>query len=124
MKTISLALLILLSINTLLAEDKTYSGLYIYGKDVNTFQPCGGKVFWADGSDLVMGPVEKFYKEEAGEPGQAIYVMVRGHRHFEESKPPVSDYAGIIHFSEVYLFSSVVPDTCSSQEENVTKETK
>ena len=109
----------------MLADDAIYSGLYVSGKDVESFQPCKkGKTYWADGSELVMEPIKNFYKEEVKTPEQPIYVMVRGHQHFEESKPPVSDYDGIFHVSEVFLFSSVVPDTCASQEENATKETK
>jgi len=120
MKNIFFVFVMLLGVNTLFAEDETYSGLYVYGKDVHTFQPCGGQTYWVDGTDLVLSGLKKFYKEEA-KASQPIYVMVRGHQHFEESKAPVSNYDGIFHISEVFLFSSVIPDSCQKEERNTTK---
>jgi len=113
MKNLFFISLLLLTSNNLSADDKTYSGLYVQSGDVRTFTPCGGETFWADASRLVIKPLKTFYKDEIKEPGQPLYTTVRGHFHHEESLPPVSDYAGIFHISEVYLFSSVVPDTCS-----------
>ncbi len=118
MKNLLTAFLLLWGSHLLLANDVSYSGLYVSEKNVQTFQPCKGKTYWAEGTELVMKPIKNFYKEEVKTPEQPIYVMVRGHFHEEESKPPVSDFDGIFHISEVFLFSSVIPDSCKVQENN------
>ncbi len=125
MKKLLTIFLLLWGSYLLLADDVIYSGLYVSGKDVESFQPCKkGKTYWADGSELVMEPIKNFYKEEVKTSEQPIYVMVRGHFHEEESKPPVSDYDGIFHVSEVFLFSSVIPDGCTTQENNASSSEK
>jgi len=108
--------LLLLNANGLMAEDRTYSGLYVQDGDIRTFTPCGDETFWIDATALVISPLVTFYKEEVKTAGEMLYTTVRGHFHHEESVPPASDYSGIFHISEVYLFSSVIPDSCKSKE--------
>jgi len=111
-KSLFLPLLLLLITATLSAQDKTYSGIYIKGHEVHTFQPCGGEAQWVDATQWVIKPLDDFYTRETTEAYQPVYVTVRGHKHDEVLNGFAKNYAGIFHISEVYLFSSVVPDTC------------
>ena len=112
MKNLLFSLLLLLTTSTLLAQDKTYSGIYIKGHEVQTFQPCGGKVQWVDATKWVIKPLDDFYKSATTKAYQPVYVTVRGHNHDEVLNGFAKNYSGIFHISEVYLFSSVIPDTC------------
>jgi hypothetical protein len=123
-KSLLLSLFLLLSISTLSAQDKTYSGVYIKGHEVRTFQPCGGEVQWVDATQWVIGPLDEFYKSETTKASQPVYVTVRGHKHNEVLNGLEKNYSGIFHISEVYLFSSVVPDTCKHEEHNTTVKAK
>ena len=124
MKSLFLSLLFLVTTSTLSAEDKTYSGLYIKGHEVHTFQPCGGEAQWVDATQWVIKPLEDFYTSTTTEAYQPVYVTVRGHKHDEVLNGFAKNYSGIFHISEVYLFSSVVPDTCKVDERNTTKKAK
>jgi len=119
-----LSLLLLLSTTFLTADDKTYSGLYVYGHEAHSFQPCGEEAYWVDATKWVIEPLQTFYKEETKEPYQTVFVTVRGHFHDEVLNGFATDYKGIFHISEVYLFSSVVPDTCKAVENSTTTEAK
>ena len=120
----SLLLLTLLFMSSAVAADQTYSGVYTYSKDGHTFQHCGGeKVYWLDATPLVVKPLKDFYSSEPREKGTKLYVTLRGHEHFEESTKPANEYDGIYHVSEVYLFSSIVPDSCLVTDTNTSKET-
>jgi len=124
MKKSLLSLLLLLTTTVLIADDKTYSGLYVYGHETHSFQPCDGEVYWVDATKWVIDPLQKFYKEETKEAYQSVFVTLRGHFHDEVLNGFAANYQGIFHISEVYLFSSVVPDTCRPQESNTTTEAK
>ncbi len=115
MKNTLLITLLLFFTDTLLAEDKIYSGLYVYGHEAHSFQPCGSEAYWVDATKWVIGPLQTFYKEETREPYQSVYVTVRGHMHDETLNGFAADYSGIFHISEVYLFSSEIPDSCKRE---------
>ena len=124
LKRLLLPLFLLLTTSALSAQDKNYSGVYVKGHEVHTFQPCGGEVQWVDATQWVIKPLEDFYTSTTTEPYQPVYVTVRGHKHNEVLNGFAKNYSGIFHISEVYLFSSVIPDTCEVEEHNTTVEAK
>lgn len=109
---------------TLAAEDKTYSGLYVYGHEAHSFQPCGEEAYWVDATKWVIAPLQTFYTKESKAPSQTIFVTLKGHFHDEVLNGFAAEYKGIFHISEVYLFSSAIPDTCKALERNRTTQTR
>lgn len=55
------------------------SGHYIYGHEVNSFQPCGQKkVFWVTGSEEILKLLEKMYWENSTKPYEEVFLKMRG----------------------------------------------
>ena len=120
-KALSL-LLLLISTTVVFADDKIYSGVFVGGVQGQSFQPCGDEAYWLDATKWVLNPLQTFYKEEVKKADEHVYVTIRGHFHDEELNGKARDYKGIFHISEIYLFSSVVPDSCKISENNSTTE--
>ncbi len=115
MRSLILTTLLLVGVTVSADEDKTYSGLFTITDGVQTFQPCGGDVNWVDATKWVRKPLNTIYKDQSTD-NNPIYITLRGHFHDEVLNGAESKYSGIFHISEVYLYSSVVPDTCKTNE--------
>jgi hypothetical protein len=58
---------------------QTYSGHYVYGAEVETFQPCGSeRTYWVRGSIKVLGELRTVHGQLTQEPYEKIYVELRG----------------------------------------------
>ena len=60
--------------------DKTYKGKYVWGHEVDSFQPCNSKKsYWVSASSWVKGPLLDYYKKLKLKPYEPIYIEFRGH---------------------------------------------
>lgn len=112
MKYFVLLIICLLSSSKAFAHDIKLSGTYVWGDEVHTFQPCNQKIYWVDISGWVLDPLLKYYKKNTTAPYQPIYLSVRGHIHNEKSDGYEADYDGIFHISEIYSFTTKIPEGC------------
>ncbi len=110
--------LFLLPVFTLAAScDRVYSGLYYWGAEVNTFQPCGSKhTYWVSASSWVLGPLKQFLQANTCEPYQPIYIEMRGHLLDEKTDGFASQYDGLIRISEVISKDLEIPPGCKQAE--------
>lgn len=121
LKTITrgvLVSLLLLPVFTLAANcDRFYVGLYYWGAEVNTFQPCGSKhTYWVSASSWVLSPLKQYLQTNASEPYRAVYIEMRGHLLDEKTDGFASQYDGLIRISEVISKDVEIPPGCKQPE--------
>jgi len=60
-------------------EEQKLVGHYVYGHEVNSFQPCGQKeVYWVTGSDKILQFLEQKYSKYTTKPYDEVYVELVG----------------------------------------------
>ncbi len=93
-------------------------GLYYYGHEVESFQPCRSKqAFWVTGSESILQPLreraEKL-RESRGKPYQPIYVQFVGRIGPRDAGGGfAASYDGVYQLERVQRVSNVVPKSCS-----------
>jgi hypothetical protein len=93
--------------------DHYYRGLYTWGAEVNSFQPCEStSVYWVSASSWVLDPLKRFVAAQTTLAYKPIYVEFRGHLLDEQVGGFAADYDGLIRISEVLECSATIPDTC------------
>ena len=93
--------------------DNKYKGLYYWGPEVHSFQPCNvKKKYWVSASSWVVGPAIEFVKTNTNKAYQPIYIEFRGHLLDEVLDGFATNTDGLIRISEIYLIKSKIPDEC------------
>ncbi len=93
--------------------EQVYRGIYVWGNEVNVFQPCDDKKsFWVSASTWVQEPLLEFYRSHTSQPYETIYVEFRGMVLDEVVGGFASDHDGLIRISEVLDLSLTVPEEC------------
>jgi len=93
--------------------EQVYQGVYVWGNEVNVFQPCDNKKsFWVSASTWVQEPLLEFYRAHTSQPYETIYIEFRGMELDEVVDGFASDHDGLIRISEVLDLSLTVPDEC------------
>ncbi|WP_223669445.1 hypothetical protein [Kangiella shandongensis] len=83
-------------------SEDVVSGSYIYGHEVNSFQPCGEKIeYWVVGNEGVMSQLSERYTGMVGKPYQPVYVSFRGDKIGKATDGFASDYDGQFKVREV-----------------------
>ncbi len=110
--------LLLLPVFTFAAScDRVYVGLYRWGAEVNTFQPCGSKhTYWVSASYWILSPLKRYLHKSTSEPYQPVYIEMRGHLLDEKTDGFASQYDGLIRISEVISKNVVIPAGCKQTE--------
>lgn len=97
-------------------SDQQFSGTYVWGHEVHTFQPCDqDKVYWVSASGWVIADLREHYQSVSSEPYQPLLITFRGHILDEEVGGFASEYDGLIRISEVLERSTKVPPDCNSE---------
>jgi hypothetical protein len=114
MKRILLVNILLLPVMTAGATcDRLYTGLYRWGAEVNTFQPCGSDTdSWVSASTWILGPLKAYLQQHTGRPYQPVYIEMRGHLLDEETGGFASQYDGLVRISEVIRKDTKIPAGC------------
>ena len=93
--------------------DQQFSGAYVWGHEVHTFQPCDqDEVYWVSASRWVIGDLFEHYESSPGQPYQPLLITFRGHILDEEVDGFASEYKGLIRISEILDWSTTVPSAC------------
>lgn len=93
--------------------EQVYRGVYVWGNEVNVFQPCDDKKsFWVSASTWVQEPLLEFYQAHTSQPYETIYIEFRGRVLDEVVDGFASDHDGLIRISEVLDLSLSVPEAC------------
>ena len=116
MKTALAALLAVLG-SAAMASGPGARGLYVFGHEVETFQPCRSKqVFWLTGPEAALKPVREWAEKKRlaiGKPYQPIYVELNGRVDRQSNRDGfAANYDGIFHLAKVEAVSPKVPETC------------
>lgn len=90
-----------------------YKGYYIYGHEVNTFQPCGQtKVFWLSGSNEVLEKMQQHYARYTGQPYEEVFVELAGDVVGKASDGFAMDYDGRFLVKKVLRMKKRLADDC------------
>ena len=109
------ALTLLLISTPVSAHEEVFSGTYVWGHEVRSFQPCGSdSVFWTSYNWAGL-ELEDFYRAHTQEPYQLIYVKFRGQILDERVDGFARDYDGLIRISEVLEKNIVIPSECAPE---------
>lgn len=97
------------------SESVDAAGVYIFGHEVRSFQPCGSsKVYWvkpvSPGSSAAL---RKHHRELAAPPYGQIYVVVSGRRSDEKTAGFAQSYDGYFEILEVLQAARRIPPDCT-----------
>jgi hypothetical protein len=85
-------------------DETTLIGHYIYGHEVNTFQPCGDvKVFWVEGTNNMLELLEVSHRKYVSEPYEEVFVEIIGRFVTKANDGFASDYDGKIQVETLLL---------------------
>jgi hypothetical protein len=113
----SVLALMLFAASTAWAADGNHRGLFYWGHEVESFQPCGSKKsFWVEGDEKTLQPLrdrtEKLRKER-GKPYQPIYVEAAGLFETKSKREGFAEsYDGLFRLHKVARVSALVPKGC------------
>jgi hypothetical protein len=116
MKAAFAALVALISAEAI-AAGPGVPGLYIFGHEVETFQPCHSKqVFWVVGSEASLKTLRQQAEKKhlsTGKPYQAIYVELDGRVDTKSKRDGfAASYDGLFRFGKIEVVKFDVPSSC------------
>ncbi|MDQ2069921.1 hypothetical protein [Natronospira bacteriovora] len=90
-----------------------FYGSYVWGHEVNIFQPCGiDAEFWVLADPPVLEELRQYHDEHTEELYQEIYIRFMGSRVYDEVDGFAADYDGLIEVYEILRMSTEFPDEC------------
>jgi hypothetical protein len=94
-------------------DNNTLIGHYIYGHEVNTFQPCGNnRVFWVNGTSEVLGLLEVNYHKHTSKPYEEVFVKISGTFSAKANDGFAADYDGVFQIEELHLMRKLSQSDC------------
>ena len=97
-------------------NDPRLSGRYVWGAEVNTFQPCGSpSIFWVSAADTAQFRLEREYQKLTSKPYEAVYVELCGQTGEVPSTHAdgfAGDYDGMITLSCLGEIRKLQPGEC------------
>lgn len=96
-------------------KSNTLSGHYIFGHEVNTFQPCGEKrVVWVQGSEDILSYLEQEYFRFSTKPYEEVFLEIEGDYIARASDGFAADFEGQISVRKVIKVASLSDSECSA----------
>lgn len=90
-----------------------FTGAYVWGHEVNTFQSCGeGNIYWVIASAPVLTQLQSNHNSVSAEPYNAIQITFLGHYLDEETDGFAMQYDGYIQVSELLDWKPAVASEC------------
>ncbi len=113
MKKAGLLLTAVLLVSCTKYSDRTYTGQYIWGHEVNSVTLCDSKIaYWVEPSAAI-NEVKQFYWDNVAEAYQPMYLKFRGHLVERQPEGFEEDYDGIMYISDVEEYSFDLPPSCA-----------
>lgn len=95
------------------AELNAHQGHYIYGHEVNSFQPCGRTAeFWVVGADKLLEELKAQYRQLTSKRYEEVYVEFNGTVEGKADDGFATDYDGLIHIEDLILIRRKSKDDC------------
>ncbi|MBL4606671.1 MAG: hypothetical protein JKY01_02445 [Pseudomonadales bacterium] len=95
------------------AEEQTLIGRYIYGHEVNTFQPCGKKeIFWVKGSNEILELMARKYSNHTAKPYDEVFVEIIGDYTSKAIDGFAMNYDGQIYVTKMVLMKKKTGTDC------------
>jgi hypothetical protein len=92
----------------------SYQGLYTWGHEVRSFQPCGSRqVYWVKTSPELQQELADYHQASTSRPYEAIYIEFMGAESDEERTGFARDYDGLIRIDALTTKSATIPPACS-----------
>lgn len=95
-------------------KEKTIIGYYIYGHEVNSFQPCNKKeIFWVKSSNKLLVFMARKYSDYATQPYDEVFVELIGGFESRATDGFSMDYDGQIHVTKMVLMKKKINADCN-----------
>lgn len=90
-----------------------FTGAYVWGHEVNTFQSCGeDEVYWVIAPAPILMQLQDHHSSVAGKPYHPIHITFIGNRLDDETDGFAIQYDGYIEVSELLDWNPTVPLDC------------
>ncbi len=94
-------------------KEKVLIGHYIYGHEVNSFQPCNNKeVFWVKGPNKLLEFMAKKYSDYAAQAYDEVFVEIIGNFENRATDGFAMDYDGQIYVMKMVLMKKKIDTDC------------
>ncbi len=94
-------------------KEKLLIGHYIYGHEVNSFQPCNNKeVFWVKGPNKLLEFMARKYSDYAAQPYDEVFVEIIGNFENRATDGFAMDYDGQIYVMKMVLMKKKIDTDC------------
>jgi hypothetical protein len=99
------------------AADASHRGTFVWGHEVESFQPCGSKkAYWVDGKEQTLQALRdrnEMLRERTGKPYQPIYIEAVGAIDTKSKREGFAEnYDGLFHLHTVVRVANAVPKDC------------
>jgi len=93
---------------------QSLKGYYIYGHEVNTFQPCGGKnVYWVTSSNETLKNLIQKYEQYTSQPYEEVYVKIIGKYIDKATDGFATDYDGQVFVEKIITINKKSNKNCN-----------
>jgi hypothetical protein len=94
-------------------EEKRLIGHYIYGHEVNSFQPCAKKeVFWVKGTHQTLEFMKGKYTDYAVQPYEEVFVEIIAEFKSKATDGFAMDYDGQVYVMEMLVMNKKSDTDC------------
>ena len=94
--------------------EKVLEGYYVFGVEVNTFQPCASdKVYWVIASDDVHKALEDQYENITTKPYEEVFVQLVGDFKGKANDGFAMDYDGQFRVGKVVSIQNKADRSCN-----------
>lgn len=96
-------------------EKNTLAGHYIYGPEVDVFQPCNqSKAYWVIGQEPLLSSMVAQYGQLITEPYEQVFIIVTGDYLAKATDGFAMDYDGQIRINSLIKMSKSTKTDCSN----------
>jgi hypothetical protein len=94
-------------------EEQKITGYYIFGHEVNTFQPCHQKnIYWVLGSNKTLEVLNQEYSKYTSEPYEEVYLELEGDYRGKATDGFAMDYEGQINIRKIIAVKKKSQNNC------------
>ena len=113
MKRLFFLVLLVISVAACDGSPRRYSGHYVHGGEVETFQPCGSeRVYWVRGSIKLLGELRESHSELTDRPYQEIYVEMTGEMGPKATEGFPAEYDGQFMIGTIKIIRAATTADC------------
>jgi hypothetical protein len=92
---------------------RSYRGHYVYGAEVETFEPCGSsRVYWVRAPIKILGELRASHEEMTERPYEKIFVELVGELGPRATEGFPAEYDGQFTAESILVIRPAAPDDC------------